>query len=177
MDQELADFLAAHPPLVEQHVAWGELHLEMKSALCADLPPVAFITSVRSVVFHNDQVLVVRDPTSHHLLPGGRVESGEGLADTLRRELLEESGWSIDHISLLGFKHFHHLTPRPEQYLYPYPDFLQVIYVAHAVEFHAESKQSDIYELEVGFYPLEQARALTLTEDNRLFLEAGLHHR
>ena len=174
MDQELADFLAANTPSVEQVIIWGEMHFAVKSVLCTDMPPVAFITSVRSVLFHNDQVLVVRDPTAHHILPGGRVESGESLTDTLRRELLEETGWTINQIHYLGFKHFHHLTPRPDQYSYPYPDFLQAIYVSQAVEFHAESQQSDEYVLDVTLHDLEQARALSLSEDNYFYLEAAL---
>src|SRR6186997_853861 len=97
MDQELAAFLASYTPSIEQRVIWGDMHFEVKSYLCADLPPLAFITSIRSVLFHNEQVLVVRDPTSHHILPGGRVETGESLTDTLRRELLEETGWAIDN--------------------------------------------------------------------------------
>jgi 8-oxo-dGTP diphosphatase len=38
----------------------------------------------------------------HWLLPGGRVEFGESLPDTARRETLEESGCRIDKVTMTG---------------------------------------------------------------------------
>lgn len=176
MNQDLAAFFAAHTPSVEQVIAWGEIRLEVKSYLCTELPPSAFVTSVRSVLLRHDQILVVRDPESHHVLPGGRVEAGENLTDTLRRELLEETGWTIDAIRYLGVKHFRHLTPKPQPYPYPYPDFLQAIYVAQAVEYRPEALQSDEYVVEVTFYEREQIDALGIDDDNHLYLNAALQH-
>jgi 8-oxo-dGTP pyrophosphatase MutT (NUDIX family) len=44
------------------------------------------------------------------------------LEQTVRREVLEETGWAIDPPKLLGVKHFRHLTPKPAGYSCPYPD-------------------------------------------------------
>jgi ADP-ribose pyrophosphatase YjhB (NUDIX family) len=87
---------------------------------------VSYVTSVRSIVLREQAVLVVQDRERQHILPGGRIESGEAFTQASERELLEETGWTVNQIRYLGFKHFHHLTPKPEGYAYPYPDFLQV---------------------------------------------------
>jgi ADP-ribose pyrophosphatase YjhB (NUDIX family) len=57
--------------------------------------------------------MVVRDPGSVHILPGGRRRGGESLEQTLRRELLEETGWTINQPQLLGVRHFHQFGPTP----------------------------------------------------------------
>ena len=73
----------------------------------------------------------------------------------------------------MGIKHFHHLTPRPTDYPYPYPDFLQAIYVSRAGEFREEAKEIEGYELETSFQTLEQVQALIAPRE-RLYLESGL---
>ncbi len=85
---------------------------------------------MRAVVTQGENALVITSPDREHILPGGRREPGESLIETLRREALEEAGWSLRSLRLLGFKHFHHIIPRPDNhpYPYPYPDFLQVVY-------------------------------------------------
>jgi ADP-ribose pyrophosphatase YjhB (NUDIX family) len=75
-------------------------------------------------------VMVVRDPGSVHVLPSGRRQVGESLEQTLRRELLEETGWAIGEPHLLGVRHFHQQGRTPATQ--PYPDFFQVVFVAQA---------------------------------------------
>ena len=70
-------------------------------------------TGPRGLVFHGDAVLIWREADGIHLLPGGRRENGETLEATLRRELLEETGWQVCRASMLGFMHYHHLGPEP----------------------------------------------------------------
>jgi ADP-ribose pyrophosphatase YjhB (NUDIX family) len=66
------------------------------------LPQVA----VGAIVVHDDALLMVQ--RAHEpgkglwSIPGGRVESGELLADALRREVAEETGLAIDVGELAG---------------------------------------------------------------------------
>src|SRR5215510_12129193 len=132
MDIELAAFLGGLVPAATETDQWGELAFQVSGYLTETPPPLDYVTSVRAIVRQGENALVITSPDREHILPGGRREPGESLIETLRREALEEAGWSLRSLRLLGFKHFHHLTPKPDGYVYPYPDFLQVVYTAIA---------------------------------------------
>ena len=112
----------------------GEIRLVVSSYVSDELPPRDFITSVRTLVFHGDNILLMQNRDRVHILPGGRVEPGETLQEALRREILEEAGIEIACSERLGFVHLRHETPRPPQYPYPYPDFFWLIYRSHYYE-------------------------------------------
>ena len=76
--------------------------------------------------------------------------------------------------ALIGYAHFLHLTPRPAGYVYPYPDFYHVVYVAQAEAYMPEAKLDDGYELGSTFTSIEEARALPLGAGERIFLEAAM---
>ena len=93
--------------------------------------PLAFVSSARCLLLRDGEVLVLRSSGgTHHLLPGGRREAGDSIAETVRRELLEETGHAPHDMRQLGLIHFHHLAPGPEAYPYPYPDFLWLVHAA-----------------------------------------------
>ena len=176
---DLAAFLDRHTPFGEAAAVWGggTLPLRIRGYLSEDLPPLEYVTSVRCVVFRGDSVLVMRNQDgSSHVIPGGRRGPGETLQETLERELLEETGWTAGSAALLGFVHIHHLSPKPADHPYPYPDFVWAIYVAEAVSFSAAARLPGDYEVDASFQPIEEARA-ALPEDNRLWLAAALAHR
>ncbi len=180
MISSLTDFLNRHQLFVEESAVWGggALPLRITSYLSSEQPPLDYVTSVRAVVLQGDSVLVVRDAAnSFHITPGGRREKDESVEATLRREVLEETGWTIIEVSSLGFMHFHHLAPKPNGYIYPHPDFVQLVYAAHAGEFVPEAQQFGEYELETGFQSIVEAQRLNLTASQRLFLEAALKAR
>lgn len=90
-------FIEHNPYMAEESVAWGEDHslkMRLTSHFCQDLPPLDLITSVRAIVLRDQhEILVVDEPGGvSHILPGGRREPGELLEQTLRREVLEETG-------------------------------------------------------------------------------------
>jgi ADP-ribose pyrophosphatase YjhB (NUDIX family) len=136
-------------------------------------PPAEFVTSVRALVLRNDEVLLVRDPTGYHILPGGRREAGETYHETVVRELLEETGWQIEIGRLLGFKHFYRLTPQPAEIVYPHPDFAQIVYLATPVSYRPEAREQAGYELGSEFVPLIGLDQDQITWSERLFLQAA----
>ncbi len=149
---------------IVSYVGWGTL-------------PLGYVTSVRSLVFQDDTVLVLRNHDSTHIVPGGRREESEDFEDTVRREVLEEAGWTIESLVPLGFMHFRHRTPKPEGYRFPYPDFLQVVYMARAATYHPNAKLPDDYEIEAAFLPIATVRHIPLTPAERLYLAAALERR
>jgi ADP-ribose pyrophosphatase YjhB (NUDIX family) len=173
VDAELARFLASLTPTATEADQWGELTFQVAGYLTANAPPLEYVTSVRAVVTQGENALVITSPDREHILPGGRREPGESLTETLRREALEETGWSLTSLRLLGFKQFHHLTPRPDCYAYPYPDFFQVVYTAVAEAYHPDQRIVDDYELDARFLPLAEVRALPLSPIQRMFLDAA----
>ncbi len=164
-------------PACEEQVAWdkGRVRLRLTAYLPSELPPLEYVTSARAVVVRGDSVLVVRDSeNTWHIFPGGQREPGESLETTLAREVLEETGWTIRDPALLGVMVFHHLTRRPAHYAYPYPDFVQLVYRAHAWEFTPADKKRGEHEWESGFRPISRARQLGLPVSQQVFLNAAL---
>jgi 8-oxo-dGTP pyrophosphatase MutT (NUDIX family) len=176
MGPDLAAFLNRHSSGAEEFTAWdgGRLRFRVTSYLSREQPPLDFITSVRAVVTQGAAVLVVRDPDTVHILPGGRCEAGETPLQTLCREVLEETGWTLGSTELLGFLHFHHLGPMPPGYSYAYPDLLQGVYWAQAATYRADARQVGGYELDSSFRPFAGVQALKLTAGERLYLKRVL---
>ncbi len=132
------------------------------------------MTSSKAVLVDGEDVLVVRDPGGNHVVPGGRLEAGESTEDALRRELLEETGWTIARLQLIGFRHFHHLTPEAPGWAYPYPDFIQVVYACAPGEYRPEAMEIDEYVLGAEFVPIVEARRLYLDAGQPGFLDAAV---
>jgi ADP-ribose pyrophosphatase YjhB (NUDIX family) len=157
----------------EEIAEWPPLQFRVRTYLSTTLPPLDLISSVRAVVRSGNDVMVVQDPISVHILPGGRREAGETLLQTLQREVLEETGWTIRDTRLLGFVHFHHLTPRPADHRYPYPDFLHVVYAATAVHYDALKRETEGYELGAAFRPVASLATLPLSQGERVLFAAA----
>jgi 8-oxo-dGTP pyrophosphatase MutT (NUDIX family) len=175
MEDDLAAFLAGRVPVATESVVWGErMHLCVTAYLSDHVPPLPYVTSVRAVVLHEGRVLVQEDRHNRHVIPGGRREEGESPETALRREVAEETGWSLGRVSLLGFIHLHHLDPRPPGYAYPYPDFCWPVYDAEAASFSADVRLDDGYEVGTEFISVEAARDLPLPPCQRAFLEAAV---
>lgn len=127
---ELDTWLAGKRPLCDEVASWPSGELKLSTYASEAVPPQELIVSVRCVVTVRDRVLLCYcDQGDRYIWPGGRVEPGETWQQTAAREVLEETGWVLDRPSLriVGFLHFHHLTPMPAGHPYPHPDFLQLI--------------------------------------------------
>ncbi|HRQ36613.1 MAG TPA: NUDIX hydrolase [Chloroflexota bacterium] len=173
----LAAFLRQHEPVAEAWPVWGngQLRLRQHTYLSRQLPPNEVLSSVRAILFRAAKVMVITDHEEEpYVVPGGRREPGESLETALRRELLEETGWHVGQTAVLGFIHFHHLSPKPDGYPYPYPDFVQVVYTAVAASYDPASMQPDFYVTAAQFHPIEEALALPLSPGERALLRAAI---
>lgn len=170
----MAAFLAPRASFAEETVDWGKHQLHVKDYLAERQPPLPFVTSSRAVLIDGDDVLVVRDPGGQHVMPGGRLEAGESLEDALRREVIEETGWTIARLRQIGFRHFRHLTPKPDGWTYPYPHFLQVVYACAPGEYRPQLMEPDEYVLGSEFLPIAEARRLDLDAGQPGFLDAAV---
>ncbi|WP_414719585.1 NUDIX domain-containing protein [Streptomyces sp.] len=69
-----------------------------------------------AICVRDGQVLLARSPaddgTPERVLPGGGMEHGEDPYDTVRRELLEETGYRVEVTGLLGVSSFRRPLPR-----------------------------------------------------------------
>jgi ADP-ribose pyrophosphatase YjhB (NUDIX family) len=177
LSTDLARFLATQTPLASELDVWGEgtLPLRITAYWGQEMPPPAYVTSVRAMVFRAGEVLVLRNADGPHVLPGGRREVGESLTATLCRELGEETGWRPCALQPLGFCRLQHLSPRPAAYPYPYPDFCWLIYRAEAGAFDAAARLADDYEQDARFYPPAAALALPLGPVQRALLERAVN--
>ena len=52
--------------------------------------------SVKALIMRNEEVLILVKPNGDLDLPGGRVEEGEGILETLHREISEETGLKVE---------------------------------------------------------------------------------
>ncbi|MEQ4208422.1 NUDIX domain-containing protein [Actinopolymorpha sp. B9G3] len=129
---ELLDVLARHRPAATHREVWGAgtLPLEFSAYLTTARVPDELVTSVRCIVTAPGGIVVCENRREQHVLPGGRLESGETMTEAVVREIAEETAWQLDPQTLtyLGFVHLAHLGPRPDGYAYPYPDGVQLIF-------------------------------------------------
>ena len=154
---------------------WGDIRLQAHTYLTTILPPLNYVTSVRAILFQGDTIMVVRDPVRAHILPGGRREANESLAETLCREVLEETCCEITSPWLLGLCHFRHLTDKPPDYRYPYPDFLHLISWAEVASHIPERRETNGYELSVEFQSIDSVKLRPLTHGEHILLDKALH--
>jgi 8-oxo-dGTP pyrophosphatase MutT (NUDIX family) len=171
--------LARHAPVDEHEAEWpGGVRLRIRGYVTDEMPPLAYVGSVRAVVLRGDRVLVFRDKLGWaHLLPGGRREGDEPVEATLRREVLEETGWEIGEPRPLGFIHFRHLTPKPPGYAHPYPDFVQLVYAAEAERSTPDAPIVDEWVVESSMVPVDEARRMGIGHGEIVFLEEALRRR
>ncbi len=167
----MIDFLKDLHFQTEESAIWGDIELRIRAYQTDVFPPAQFVTSVRCLLRQDEHIFVMHNHDGTvHIMPGGRVEGNESYLETLNREILEETSWTIQTPTYLGFLHFQHQTPKPANYPYPYPDFLQLMYVAQVDSHHPEQKIEDDYEASGAFQPIQMAKTLPLSAQEQHFL-------
>jgi ADP-ribose pyrophosphatase YjhB (NUDIX family) len=93
--RELAsEMLAAH--------STGTLE-EARDLLALETGPATPKVDVRAVVFKADRILLVKEPDeAGWSVPGGWADVGESPSEASARETLEESGYRVEPVKLLG---------------------------------------------------------------------------
>ena len=97
------------------------------------------------------------------------------MRQTAIREVQEETGCQLElkSLQLLGFLHLEHLVPPPDDYPYPHPDFLQLVFRGHASKPPRDDWQdSDGYVQRSWLETPAQARQLALDPVSLPFLDA-----
>jgi 8-oxo-dGTP pyrophosphatase MutT (NUDIX family) len=133
--------LAELHAIIDHEAVWPlpegrKLRLRQRTFLSGEHPPEPMASSVRTVVFRRSSVVMVTDRLNAggHVTPGGRREEGETIEETVRREVLEECGWTVGPLTPFGFHHFHHLDEAPPpDFPFPWCDFTQPLFVAEGL--------------------------------------------
>lgn len=175
MHPELQSFLEGRSAVSTEQAIWGngEVHLSIDCYLTGDEAPDELVTSARCVVLAVDAVLVMSEPGANHILPGGRREPGETASEAVVREVREEAGFEIAPLRQLGLLHHHHVTPKPDPYFYPYPDFLQVVYVTRLTEPPVVTVIDD-YATSGAFLPVASLSRNCLTSKEWALLKSAI---
>ena len=102
-----------------------------------------------------------------------------GLEETLQREMLEETGWTLQEVRLLGlYALFPSCSQMPYGYRYSWIlNFVQLIYMGEAGEYRSDASRGWRLRIDVRFHPLEQVHALPLSASQKMFLDAALQCR
>jgi ADP-ribose pyrophosphatase YjhB (NUDIX family) len=144
LDEAVRAYLEAHPAHYETIELWPVIgRLRVRLGLGSTLPPAAVSSSILAIVFDSHRRVLFLHPSEQtgsivQLLIGGRPEPGETPEQTAAREVAEETGWKIEPVRMIGFRHFFHLEPHVPASDRPYPDFIQPIFAARAVAFAPE---------------------------------------
>ena len=157
LNQDLESFLSDLSPACIERVSWRGGQIELANQVyLTDRPSLPALTSSgRCIVVSRGKVLLMSNPTDTHILPGGRIEPGETIAEATRREVLEETGL---HLAGTPADWRPGLPPphaRPAVYKYPYPIFLNTIHVAKAAN-PERLLVNDTYEIAGEFLPFDE---------------------
>jgi 8-oxo-dGTP pyrophosphatase MutT (NUDIX family) len=169
--------LARRKPIQDIEARWPTMRLRQRTYIGDIACPTELTSSVRAVVFKDARVVVVRTRDGgRHVEPGGRVEAGETIEATLRRELREETGWSVGPLRRLGLHHFSPLDEALPTVRSAVSDFLQPLFVTEAAFYDRAGRDMTQIERGARLTPIEHALA-ELPPHQALLLLAAVKRR
>lgn len=95
------------------------MHMKEKNTAEDLCRPMAL--TLKAVIMKDDSVLVVKRAADEKMnpgkwdLPGGHIEKGETVEESLRREILEETGLRIEMVDIIAITEFAKDSPLFEQ--------------------------------------------------------------
>lgn len=151
---------------------WGK-NILWTFFISQEIPNLKECSAVFCVPMYRDRVVLVNHPTRGWSFPGGHLEPKESLADAVHREVLEETGLTIQNSNFFGYKKVTHLKPvkhRDYSQSYPFP----FAYIPYYLSLLQESSDMDIVMKsgEVEAIPFKTALSrLVGPEKNHLILK------
>ncbi len=123
--------------------------------LRARVGPATLVVPATSAVIFNERgeiLLQRRDDNGEWGLPGGIMEIGERIDQTLVREVAEETGLHVEPVRLVGL-----YTDPAWTFIYPNGDRSQPVVACFEARITGGQLQADgVESLEVGFFPTDQ---------------------
>jgi 8-oxo-dGTP diphosphatase len=157
---------------VDYDLRWLPEPNESLIGLTSQLPPLELISTALVLAFDGDRLLMTELVSRGWDVPGGHVEPGEHPEETVRREVLEETGATVGDLHLLGYQRLRLLGPEPVEYHYPYPDCYQVFYRAQVISLTDFLPTPEARGR--ALYPPAEARAFRCVQFNEGLYEAAL---
>jgi ADP-ribose pyrophosphatase YjhB (NUDIX family) len=169
--------LAGRQPTVDAEVIWPSARLRARTFIGPFDFPFDLLTSARAVVFKGSRVVVVDEiHGERHIEPGGGIEPGESVEQAVRREVAEESGWSVGALKPLGFHYLEPLTPKPPHSTRRWGAMAHAIFVTEAQSYSRAAR--DMTQIEIGSRLTSIRRALVdLRSDQSALLRAAIVRR
>ncbi len=127
----------------EEGVSWKFVLSDVK-------PNPDLCTAAFCVVTYGRKLILVKQKNRGWELPGGHIDTGEDLEDGIIREVIEESGATIENPHFFGFKQISPESPIPNKNhvgkFYPFPHSFVIYYFAEASEMLNISTAEDVLE-------------------------------
>ena len=110
-----------------------------------------FPISVKSLIFDDKRVLLIKNERDEWDLPGGKIEKNDNVIDTLVREVKEELNLTIDNYNILQAK----------KYLFRKQEIIVIVYYSKIT--NEEPIRLSFENIDYNFFSYNELNQLKLT--------------